>query len=180
MAGSQRGNGSAGGGVATTRITQPAPPRGVLRALLRLPVHLYRARLGFLLGHRFLLLIHIGRRSGRCYETVLEVVHYDSRTAESVVVAGWGRRTQWFHNVAAGGALTIMTGGARYAPEHRQLTDDEAATVVARYERRNRLIRPLVRAVLSGLLGWTYDGSKTARRRLVRQLPMLAFRPRAG
>jgi hypothetical protein len=45
-------------------VRQPAPPHGVLRALLSLPVHLYHARLGFLLGHRFLLLVHTGRRTG--------------------------------------------------------------------------------------------------------------------
>ncbi len=40
------------------------PPGKVLRLGLRLPIWLYRARLGRLLGERFLLLTHIGRKSG--------------------------------------------------------------------------------------------------------------------
>ena len=47
-----------------------------MRWLFRLPVYLYRCHCGGLLGHRFLLLIHRGRRTGRRYETVLEVMEY--------------------------------------------------------------------------------------------------------
>jgi deazaflavin-dependent oxidoreductase (nitroreductase family) len=151
----------------------------LLRRILRLPVYLYHARLGALLGHRFLLLVHRGRRSGRRYETVLEVVRYDPTTKESVVVAAWGRRTAWLHNVEAGGALAVATDRRRYAPAHRLLDANEAFAVVAAYERRNRFIAPVVRAVLSRLVGWRYDGTDADRRRLVVQLPMLAFRPRS-
>ena len=159
---------------------QPAPPRGVLRALLRLPVYLYRARLGILLGHRFLLLVHTGRTTGLRRETVLEVVEYDSATRESVVAAGWGRRTGWFHNVEAGLAHEIRTGRDRFTPACRVLTPGEAERVCADYERRNRLIAPLVRAVVSRLVGWRYDGTPAARRRIVEQLPLVAFRPQAS
>jgi deazaflavin-dependent oxidoreductase (nitroreductase family) len=162
-----------------TRPVQPAPPAGLLRAVLHLPVYLYRVRLGALLGHRFLLLVHRAPRSGRRHETVLEVVRYDPATEESVVVAGWGRRTAWLHNVEAGGALEVLTGRRRYAPAHRLLDADEAAAVVADYERRNRFIAPVLRAVLSRLVGWRYHGTDAARRRLVAQLPLLAFRPRS-
>ena len=55
------------------------PPRGLLRFLLRLPIWLYQLHLGFLLGHRFLLLTHTGRRSGLLRRTVVEVVSYDRR-----------------------------------------------------------------------------------------------------
>lgn len=55
---------------------------------------------------------------------------------------------------------------------------DEAASIVAAYERRNRFIAPILRAVLSRFMGWQYDGTDTARQRLVRQLPLLALGPR--
>jgi hypothetical protein len=51
--------------------------------------------------------------------------------------------------------------------------------VLADYERRNRWIAPLVRWVLSRLVGWRYDGSDDARRRLAGQLPLVAFQPDA-
>jgi hypothetical protein len=40
----------------------------------RLPIHLYRLDLGWLLGHRVLLLSHRGRKSGLIRATPLEVV----------------------------------------------------------------------------------------------------------
>ena len=144
-------------------IRQPAPPTGVLRALLGLPVHLYHAHLGVLLGYRFLLLVHTGRKTGLHRETVLEVVRYDPATRESVVAAGWGRKTGWLHRVEAGLAHEMCTGRQRFAPAYRILPPDEAKRPFADYERRNRLIAPIIRAVLSRLLGWHYDGTPAAR-----------------
>jgi deazaflavin-dependent oxidoreductase (nitroreductase family) len=159
-------------------MRQPAPPTGVLRSLLGLPVHLYHAHLGVLLGHRFLLLVHTGRKTGLHRETVLEVVRYDPITHESVVAAGWGRRTGWLHNVEAGLAHEVWTGRQRFAPVFRILPPDEAERLFADYERENRLFTPIVRAVLSQLLGWRYDGTPAARRRAVEQLSLVGFRPR--
>ena len=49
----------------------PAKPTGVLKWGYNLPIALYRVRLGWLLGHRFLLLTHQGRKTGRILQTVL-------------------------------------------------------------------------------------------------------------
>src|SRR5262249_48784206 len=64
-------------------------PSPLLRKFFRAPGWLYRMRLGWLLGDRFVQLSHRGRSSGRVYRTVLEVVRYDPRTRESVVCSGW-------------------------------------------------------------------------------------------
>ncbi|MEO8461660.1 MAG: nitroreductase family deazaflavin-dependent oxidoreductase [Chloroflexota bacterium] len=157
--------------------TQPVPPRGPLRWLLSAPKYLFRAHLGFLLDHRFLLLVHEGRRTGKLRETPLEVVHYDAATREAVVAAGWGHKTQWLHNVEAGLAKEIRIGRDRYTPIYRLLEVDEAAALFEEYERHNGMPKSLVQKVLSRLLGWRYDGSEAARRRAVTQLPLLGFRP---
>lgn len=63
-------------------------PGKALRFALRLPLYLNRHDLGWMLGHRFLLLVHRGRKTGRARQTVLEVVLYDPDTQESVVMSG--------------------------------------------------------------------------------------------
>jgi hypothetical protein len=73
--------------------------------------------------------------------------------------------------------LEVAIGRRRFRPAHRVLDPEEAATVLADYERRNRWITPIVRRVLSWLVGWTYDGTDDARRRLVEQLPVVALWP---
>ena len=98
-----------------------AKPSGVLRLAFRLPVYLYRLNLGWLLGHRMLLLIHRGRRSGLLRETVLEAILYYPATKESVVLSAWREKADWYRNIKVTPALEVRTGGERYVPEQRFL-----------------------------------------------------------
>lgn len=159
----------------------PARPSRPLRWLLRAPLRIYDWHLGWLLGHRFLRLTHRGRRSGRRYQTVLEVVGRDQKHGEYVVMAGFGRASDWYQNIQAGPeAAEIEIGREHFVPDLRVLDPDEAAATLASYERRNRLAAPIVRRVLGRLIGERYDGSEAARREVVRLLPMIGFRPRTG
>lgn len=151
-----------------------------LRLAFAAPNRLYDVGLGRVLGHRFLRLIHTGRRSGAHHGVVLEVVDEDRRTGAVVVVSGFGPRSDWFRNVTAGGPAWVDLGrGARRA-RHEVLGPDEAAAVLGDYERRNRLAAPVVRAALGALVGWTYRGTPEDRRRLVEELPFVRFTPSAG
>ena len=158
----------------------PRPPGRRLKRLLRAPAHLYDWHAGWILGRRFLRLTHVGRRSGRLYQTVLEVVGENPRSGELIVVAGFGHSAAWYRNLQAREAREVAVGRERFVPIHRELGEAEAAAVLAAYERRNRLVAPLVRAVLSRLVGWRYDGSESARRALVQELPMIGLRPPPG
>ena len=84
----------------------------------------------------------------------------------------------WRLNVLAGGAVEVQIAGLRFTPRVRSPEQEEAVGVVADYERRNRVAGPIVRAVLSRLAGFRYDGSTESRYRLTDALPLLAFRPR--
>lgn len=148
-----------------------------LRRLLGAPRHLYRHGWGWLLGHRFLQLSHRGRKTGRLHHTVLEVVRYDRATGEAVVMSGFGNESDWLRNVRAGSDIVVSIGRSSSPATYRMLPADEAIDVFADYERRNIMVRPVVRAVLGRLLGWRFDGTDDARRRLAEQLPMVAFRP---
>jgi deazaflavin-dependent oxidoreductase (nitroreductase family) len=153
-------------------------PGRLLKRLLRAPAALYSANAGWLLGHRFLLLTHRGRRTGRVYRTVLEVVAWDEATQEAVVMSGFGRSSQWYRNVLATDPVEVQIARRRFVARVRELDADEAAGVLASYEQRNRIAARFLRAVLSKPAGFRYDGSESARRRLVQVLPLVAFRPR--
>jgi deazaflavin-dependent oxidoreductase (nitroreductase family) len=149
---------------------------GALRWVLRQPVKLYDIGLGRFLGHRFLLLLHRGRRSGRLYRTMLEVVAWDGDRREAVVMSGFGQRSNWLLNVLGGGAREVRIADSRFPPLVRRLDPAEAVRVLADYERRNRLVAPFVRFLFSRLAGFRYDGSAAARERLVGILPLVGFR----
>lgn len=151
--------------------------KGFLWYVFRAPVYLYRWRLGWLLDRRALMLTHIGRRTGLRRQTVLEVVQYRPDGPEVVVVNGFGRDSDWVRNIEAKGGEEVTVGKQHFAAAHRFLGEEEAVAVMEDYERRNRFIAPVVRRGLSWLLGWQYHGSDRDRRRLVQQLPLIAFRP---
>jgi len=153
--------------------------KSVLRHLLRAPVYLYRWRLGPLFGKRFLLLTHTGRRTGVRHQTVLEVMEYREAGPESIVMSGFGRNSDWLRNIEAAPNEEVVIGASHFQASHRFLSEEEAVKVVSNYELRNRFMAPLVRWVLSRLLGWRYSGSDDDRLRLVKQLPLIAFRPRS-
>jgi deazaflavin-dependent oxidoreductase (nitroreductase family) len=123
-----------------------------LRWLVRAPIWLFRARLGFLAGSRLLLLEHIGRNSGARRYVVLEVV--DRPTGNSYVVAsGFGERSQWFRNIRANPSVRVIVGGnpSRAGTAH-VLTPVEARTALQRYSRRHprawRTLRPVFESTL--------------------------------
>jgi deazaflavin-dependent oxidoreductase (nitroreductase family) len=133
--------------------------------------------LGWVFGHRLLLLTHIGRRTGLRRQTVLEVVEYRKRSSEVVVVSGFGRDSDWVRNIEATPGEEVTVGTQHFVVTHRFLSEDEATKVIQDYEHRNRFIMPIVRRGFSWLLGWKYRSSEGDRKRLVQQLPLIAFRP---
>jgi deazaflavin-dependent oxidoreductase (nitroreductase family) len=149
-------------------------PTGASRLAFRLPIYLYRLNLGWLLGHRFLLLVHRGRRSGLLHETVLEVLFHDPATGASVVLAAWGEKADWYRNVGATPALEVRTGGQRYVPEQRFLAPEENHAVISDYGRRH----PLAFRVFARIFGYPLGGTEAARREVAGSLRLVAFRPR--
>jgi deazaflavin-dependent oxidoreductase (nitroreductase family) len=148
-----------------------------LRRAFRAPNRVYDAGLGRLLGGRFLRLTHTGRRTGRELHTVLEVVERDRGTGAVTVVSGFGRRSDWFRNVTAGGPVAVDLGRGPRLATYEVLPESEAERVVLGYERRNRIATPVLRRALSAMLGWRYEGTPDQRRRLVEQLPVVRFSP---
>jgi deazaflavin-dependent oxidoreductase (nitroreductase family) len=128
-------------------------------------------------------LTHVGRRSGVRHQTVLEVMEYRNHgknaDPEIIVMSGFGRNANWLLNIEATPEAEVTIGGRHFAAAHRILDVDEAVKVVRGYEQRNQLLAPIIRSVLSRLLGWKYFGSESDHRRLVAQLPLVAFSPRS-
>ncbi len=107
------------------------------RSLVRAPILLYRARLGFLLGPRVLMLEHVGRTSGRTRYVCLEAV---DRPAPHtiIVVSGFGERAQWLRNLRAHPRCRVSTGLRHARPAvARELSPAEADAALARYAREH-------------------------------------------
>lgn len=103
------------------------------RTLVRAPIWLYRLRLGFLLGHRMLLLEHTGRKSGARRHAVLEVVERPAPD-EYVIVSGFGERAQWYQNLLVNPHVRVSVGVDRDMPAVATVMPrDEAKAALTRY-----------------------------------------------
>jgi deazaflavin-dependent oxidoreductase (nitroreductase family) len=106
------------------------------RSLVRAPIWLYRVRLGFVLGHRMLLLETVGRKTGARRYAVLEVVERPARD-EYVIVSGFGKRSQWYQNVIADPHVRVSVGFLHGIPAlATPLGRDSAKAALARYAER--------------------------------------------
>ena len=103
-------------------------------------------------------------------------MEYRKDGPEAVVMSAFGRNADWLRNIEATPNPEVVIGSQRFIAAHRFLDEQEAVQVIAGYEQRNWVIAPIIRSVLSRLLGWRYNGSTSDRRRLAKQLPLIAFR----
>jgi len=150
------------------------PPAGLTRFLFRIPIHLYRLRLGWLFGSRLLLLNHIGRVSGKPRQTILEVAEHDGDSY--VVASGWGPTAAWYRNIVHTPDVTIQVGTRTIPVTAIPLDKDEGAQVFVRYGSRHRTA---AKYVLPRVLGFCVDGSDADFRAVGQQLPFIRFVPRA-
>jgi deazaflavin-dependent oxidoreductase (nitroreductase family) len=149
------------------------PPAGLTRFLFRMPIHLYRLRLGWLFGRRLLLLNHIGHVSGKPRQSVLEVAEHDGDTY--VVASGWGPTAAWYRNIQHTPEVSIRVGTRTIPVTAIPLDREEGAQVFVRYGSRHR---SAAKYVLPRVLGFSVDGSDADFRAVGQQLPFVRFVPR--
>ncbi|MER7545921.1 nitroreductase family deazaflavin-dependent oxidoreductase [Actinomadura sp.] len=148
-------------------LERPSPPTGLRRFVVRLPIHLYRMRLGRLMGDRFLLLEHIGRKSGKRRQVVLEVI--ERSEGGYVVCSGFGKKADWYRNLMRRPDAAIQVGRRRLDVTAHPLDPAEGGEIMARYAPRH----PKAAVRLVHLMGFTVDGTVDDFRRVGRELPFL-------
>jgi deazaflavin-dependent oxidoreductase (nitroreductase family) len=155
------------------KIKDVQSPRGLVRLAWRAPIWFYRLGLGGLLGGRFLLLNHVGRKTGQPRQAVLEVVQYDQERGAYTVASGFGEQSDWYQNVMSHPEVTIQVGRKRMTARAERLQLAEATEVMLDYNRRN----PKILRTLAGILGYRTDGSEADVRYLSGVIPILMFIP---
>jgi deazaflavin-dependent oxidoreductase (nitroreductase family) len=107
--------------------------------MLRLPITLYRLKLGWLLGQRFVLLQHIGRKSGQVRKTVVEVIGHERSNDTYYIVSGWGYTANWYQNLLATPLITIQVGRRKLDVRAETVSPSEGAQVLLDYRQKHLL-----------------------------------------
>jgi deazaflavin-dependent oxidoreductase (nitroreductase family) len=156
------------------KIRDVPTPHGLGRLAFRAPIWLYRLGLGWLLGNRFLLLTHTGRKSGLPRQTVLEVVRYDKATGEYFVASGFGEMSDWFRNVMAKHQVIVQSGlESGFDAVAERLSPEEAEQELLDYANRH----PTAMRELARFMGYQLENNEADIRALGRMIPILVLKP---
>jgi len=137
------------------KVGKGEPPKGFNRLMFRAPIWLYRLGLGWMLGKRFLLLNHTGRKSGLPRQTVLEVVDYNKTSNTHYIVSGYGEQSDWYKNIRKTPDVTIQVGRKEFNVTALPLTPDESGQAMVKYAHRY----PKAAKELMRLCGYKVTGS---------------------
>jgi deazaflavin-dependent oxidoreductase (nitroreductase family) len=136
------------------------------RWLVRMPVGLYRAGLGFLFGKRLLMLEHIGRKSGARRRVVLEVLGRPA-PGEYVIISGFAEKAQWYRNITANPHVRVSTGFRRnMAALAEPMPQAESAAVLRDFIERHPADWKKMQGVLEHACGRPVDTMPMVRLRV--------------
>lgn len=147
------------------------PPKGLNRIMYRLPIWFYRLHLGWMLGERFLLINHIGRKSGLLRKVVVEVVRHDKESKTIIVASGFGTKSQWYQNLRKTPDVNIQLGTKKYTAHAEFLSAEQGADEMVDYAHRH----PSAARELPKLMGYRVDGTDDDYRTLGREIPFVAL-----
>jgi deazaflavin-dependent oxidoreductase (nitroreductase family) len=154
--------------------TERKPVTGLKKLLFRAPLFLYRIGLGGLLGQRFLLLNHTGRKSGKSRQTVLEVVNHDKTTDTYYIASGFGKKSDWYLNILKNPEVNIQVGWGKLAVTAVPLSLTESGQAMVDYARRY----PTAAKNLSKILGFNVSTEEEYRKVGHDFIPFIALAPR--
>jgi deazaflavin-dependent oxidoreductase (nitroreductase family) len=153
---------------------RPARPSGLRRTAFRIPILLYRARLGGLLGHRFVLIHHTGRRTGLPRQVVVEVVTREPESGAVVVASGFGPASDWYRNLLNTPDAEIELGWRRIPVHAEPMSGQAAGRTMESYARDH----PRAARGLARFMGYGIDGGDADYLAMGDTLPMLRLVPR--
>ena len=155
------------------KVKDLTPPQGCSRIFFRAPIWLYRLGFGWMFGERFLLLNHIGRKTGLPRQAVLEVVRHDKETDTYVVCVGFGKKSSWYQNLLKTPEVSIQVGRRKLDVRAEQLSPQEGGEAFADFCERYP-----GEAKMAGMLGYEVDGSTEDYRAAGEMMTFMALRPR--
>ena len=148
-------------------------PKGLLLLGFRLPVWLYRFRIGWLMGKRMIYFEHIGRKSGIKRRSIVEIIRYDQEQDIYFVVSGYGEKADWFRNIMKTPRVFAQVAGRRFNANVERLSQERALEEFQDYAHRN----PKMFKYLGNLIGIKLEGTEEEVEQLSRILPVIAFKP---
>lgn len=120
-----------------------------------------------------LVLIHRGRKSGKLYKTPVEALIEDDESGRVVISPMWGKNSDWYRNVVAGGLIEVHVRGEERQVELRELADEgERRAAMDAYRDAHPIYSRIILRMLASVNSFEGDAEQA----VLRELPMLELR----
>ena len=127
------------------------------------------------MGNRFILLKHIGRKSGLVRYAVVEVVNHNITNNIYTVASGWGEKSDWFQNILRTPDVQISTYKGNLLVKAVHLSGIEGAKMLNIYAQRHPAS---FRALTKMMLGEQGGDGQIDVGKLAEMLPVVSFIPK--
>lgn len=148
-------------------------PGVVLRHAFKLGRLVFHLGLDRWTGHRFLLLEHEGRVTGRRHHTPLEVIRFEPESGAHFVVSAYGASAQWMRNIQVNPDVRVRVAGATWNAVATVTSESWAREELADYAKRH----PDAARWLPRLVGLKVDPAGKGLAALAAELPVVQLLP---
>lgn len=151
----------------------PPKPKGLLKLFYKFPTNFFKWHLGWIFGHRFLMITHIGRKSGKRYQTVLEVIRYTPATQEYIIISGYGSNSDWFKNITKTPIVDVQVKNKHFTPKQKILSAEETFQIFDAY----RVKHPFAFKEIIWGMRYPYDGTTESLRSICNFIHGISLKP---
>ncbi|MEW6401422.1 MAG: nitroreductase family deazaflavin-dependent oxidoreductase [Chloroflexota bacterium] len=150
-------------------------PGRFLKFFFKVPVWL--SKIGFggwekLIGAQWMLITHTGRKSGRQYDSMVDVMDYDPSTDTFYIEAAYGRRADWVRNIQVNPVFEARVGRRKFKARAAPLSSENTADMLVKFFHA----KPAYTRSVMAMVGLKFSGEEDLRA-IAPKLMLLAVHP---
>lgn len=137
-------------------------PGKFLKFFFKVPVWMYKIGFGGferLVGAQWMLITHIGRKSGKRYDSMVDVMDYDKATDTYYIEAAYGTRADWYRNIQASPNFEARVGRRKFEARAKALSTEGSADMLVKFYRE----KPVYTRSVMAMVGMKFNGEEDLR-----------------
>lgn len=150
-------------------------PGKFLKFFFKVPVWMYKIGFGGFerwFGAQWMLITHIGRKSGKRYDSMVDVMDYDKATDTYYIEAAYGTRADWYRNIQANPIFKVKVGRRKFEARAEALSTEGSADMLVKFYRE----KPAYTRSVMAMVGMKFNGEEDLRA-MASKLMLLAVHP---
>lgn len=127
-------------------------PNALLKFFFKAPLLMHKLGFGgweHLIGAQWMLIVTIGRKTGKRRETLVDVMDYDKATDTYYIEAAYGSRADWFKNIKSNPNFEAQVGRRKFKACAEELPEKDTGELLVQFFHRKPSYTRSVMAMVS-------------------------------